>query len=82
MVETKDRLDAVVTSLKNILQTCHVTGNLVVPIWSFQEALTYEGNLRDMTISDARNELLDCIHDEEDHNNMDTAARLRDVLRI
>jgi radical SAM protein with 4Fe4S-binding SPASM domain len=43
--------------------------------------MTYEGTVRKMTISDGRGELLGCIHDEEDHNNRDTAERLRDVLR-
>jgi hypothetical protein len=78
---TRDLLEAVVTSLKNILQTCHVTSNLDFPIWTYELALTYTGRMQEITIRDARNELLDCIHIEEDYNNKDTAERLRDVYR-
>jgi len=78
----KNLIATAVTELKFILRNCHVTSALYIPIWSFEGALTYDGDLLEITINDGRDELQNCLWDEESNGNLDTAARLRNVLKM
>lgn len=77
-----ERVTRIVAALRNILDGCSVSSDLLTPIESFEAILRTDAIWQDIAFGDACAELWECIFEEDFTGHADIAARIRDVLKV